>query len=135
MIARKGEAWNISPVVDFQTGINIKTISRATPGSQGKVRLKYKTKRGALDKKGVANGEPKSCKFFHTINIQIFPPERYIWIIVEAGPLKGNKIAHQWRVALKTAASKEMFAADVNFIVSNGKHLFWNVDSDTGYKI
>ena len=132
MIARKGRP-DITPVVDFPDEYNIKTIQGATPGTQGKVRLKYKAKEEeAWIQREWQMVNPKAA-FSTQFKLSNLSPGKEYELLVEAGPLKGSKISASMKGSFKTAPAKNVIS-DVNFIVTTGTS-YYDVDSDTGYKI
>lgn len=131
-IERKGRP-DLAPVVTFPKGYTIKTIQGATPGSEGKVRLKYKTKEEQewtqMDWQTV-NPEASFSTQFQLSNLS---PGKEYELLVEASPLRGNKISASMKGRFKTAPAINV-TADVNFIVTTGTS-YPDVDSDSGYKI
>lgn len=132
MIERKGRP-DITPVVSYPEGYTIKTIQGATPGVEGKVRLKYKIKGDqnwiTLDWSPV---DPKK-DFTHQFEISGLSAGKEYELIVEAGPEKGNEVSASIVGKFKTAPTADA-ASEVNFIVTTGTS-YGDVDSDTGYKI
>tara|TARA_R110000868_G_scaffold276646_3_gene536354 strand:+ start:2082 stop:3548 length:1467 start_codon:yes stop_codon:yes gene_type:complete len=132
LVARKGRP-DMTPVVQFPDGHTIKTIQGATPGSQGKARLKYKVK----EEENWIQREwqmvnPKAA-FTTQFKLSNLSPGKVYELLVEASPLKGDQISTSIKGSFKTAPAKNV-AADVNFIVTTGTS-YNDVDSDTGYKI
>ncbi|MCD6353994.1 MAG: alkaline phosphatase D family protein [Prolixibacteraceae bacterium] len=133
MTERKKNRPNATPVVTFPEGYNINTIQGATPGSEGKVRLKYKMKDEQkwtqLDWQTV---DPAAA-FATQFNLSDLSAGKNYELLVEASPLKSKKISASLTGKFKTAPAPNV-AADVKFIVTTGTS-YGDVDSPTGYKI
>ena len=132
MIERKGRP-NITPVVTYPDGYDINTIQGAVPGSEGKVRLKYKMKNeqewSKMDWQTVHPDAAFSTQFM----LKNLSAGKEYEILVEASQLKGEKISASMNGKFKTAPAKDL-PANVNFIVTTGTS-YPDVDSETGYKI
>lgn len=124
---------NIKPTVEFPEGYNIKTIQGAVPGSEGKVRLKYKLKDvekwTLMDWQNVDPSASYSTQFM----ISDLSAGKEYELLVEASPLKGKKVSASIEGKFKTAPEKNV-PSEVNFIVTTGTS-YPDVDSETGYKI
>src|SRR5680860_77840 len=132
MIERKGRP-DITPEVDFPDGYNIKTIQGATPGSEGKVRLKYKArKEGKWIQTEWQTVNPEAS-FSTQFKLSNLSPGREYELSVETSPLRGTKTSASMKGSFKTSPAKNV-AADVNFIVTTGTS-YPDVDSSTGYQI
>jgi len=131
LIPRRGRP-NMTTVVMYPEGHNVKTIEGATPGSQGMVRLKYKLKENhkwtQLDWQPVYPEKDFTYQFELT---GLLPGKEYE-ILVEASPLKQTKISASISGKFKTAPAANA-PAEVNFIVTTGTS-YGDVDSEAGYK-
>jgi len=132
MVERRGRP-NVKPVVTYPEGYTIKTIQGAAPGIEGKVRLKYKMKD---DQKWVEldwqHVDP-NADFTHQFELSGMAAGKNYELLVEAGPVKGNKVSASIEGKFKTAPRADI-SADVNFIVTTGTS-YGDVDSETGYKL
>ncbi len=130
MIERRGRP-DITPVVTYPDGITIKTIQGATPGKDGKVRLKYKTaddrKWNITDWQAVAPEKD----FTHQFHLAGLSPRTAYELMVEASP-DGKKISAIPGRKIYNCSSADV-PAEVNFIVTTGTS-YGDVDSETGYK-
>lgn len=124
---------NISPTGIYPEGYNIDTYEGATPGSEGKLRLKYKAKEAhnwtVLDWQTVDSVR----SFAHQFELSGLAPGQAYEILVEAGPLKGKQVSASLSGSFTTAPAADI-PADVNFIVTTGTS-YPDVDSEEGYKI
>ena len=132
MVKRKGRP-DVTPVVNYPEGYTVKTIQGATPGIEGKARLKYKAKDEQewvkLDWQAVDPGKD----FTHQFELSGLSAGKDYELLVEASPVKGNKISASLEGGFKTAPPADV-TADVNFIVTTGTS-YGDVDSETGYKL
>ncbi len=130
---RKGRRPNRIPVLSFPEGYDINTIQGATPGSEGKVGLKYKMageeKWQKLDWQMVNPDKAYATQFEIS---GLIPGKEYL-LLVEARALKGRKIRANLEGKFKTAPDKNT-PSEVNFIVTTGTS-YPDVDSETGYKL
>jgi len=132
MLERK-ERPDITPVVYFPDGYNINTIQGATPGSEGKVYLKYKVKEETQWKQTEWQTVDPKASFSTQFKLSDLSPGKEYELLVEASPLKGSGISASMKGSFKTAPAKNV-AANVNFIAITCTS-YPDVDSDTGYKI
>ncbi|MFD2790767.1 alkaline phosphatase D family protein [Arenibacter sp. H213] len=132
MLERKGRP-DITPVVNFPEGYNIKTIQGATPGKQGKARLKYKVKGVGEWKQTAWQSVNPKASFSTQFGLSNLSAGKEYELLVEASSLEGSKISASMEGGFTTAPAKNV-AANVNFIVTTGT-AYSDVDSDTGYKI
>lgn len=132
MVKRKGRP-DVTPVVSYPEGYTVKTIQGATPGIEGKVRLKYKLKDEQewvqLDWQAVDPGKD----FTHQFELSGLSAGKEYELVVEASQVKGNKISASLEGKFKTAPSVDV-TADVNFIVTTGTS-YGDVDNEYGYKL
>lgn len=132
IIERRGRP-DIKPVVTYPEGYTIKTIQGATPGSEGKVRLKYKAKDEQewiqLDWHPVDSERVFSYQF----ELSGLSAGKEYELLVEAGPLKSKNISASLEGKFKTAPAADV-PSNVNFIVTTGTS-YPDVDSETGYKL
>lgn len=132
MVERKGRP-DVTPVVTYPEGYNINTIQGATPGSEGKVRLKYKMKEEQkwtqLDWQTVNPATAFATQFI----LSGLSAGKHYELLVEASPLEGQKVSASLNGKFKTAPAANV-VSDVNFIVTTGTS-YGDVDSETGYKI
>ncbi len=132
MLEREGRP-DITPVVNFPNGYTIKSIQGATPGSEGKVRLKYRAnEEGEWIQKDWQAVDPEAS-FSTQFKLSNLSSGKEYELLVEASPLKGSNISTSMKGRFKTAPAKDV-AATVNFIVTTGTS-YSDVDSVTGYKI
>lgn len=124
---------DLTPVVAYPKGYTIKNIQGATPGSEGKVRLKYKR----IDEQNwtqldwqTVDPEKAFATQFKLSGLNA--GEKYK-LLVEASPLKGKKISASMEGKFKTAPATDV-PSNINFIVTTGTS-YPDVDSKTGYKI
>lgn len=132
MKERKGRP-NIRPVVIFPDSFTVKNIQGATPGSEGKVRLKYKAKD---EEKWIKLGWQQVGEervFSHQFQLSGLDAGKEYELLVEAGSLKGRKASASLEGKFKTAPAADV-PSDVNFIVTTGTS-YGDVDSETGYKL
>lgn len=121
------------PVLTYPEGYNVANIQGATPGSEGKARLKYRL----LDEQDWLSTEWQVVvpeKAFATqfeLN-DLIAGEEYE-ILVEAAPLKGKNISASLEGKFKTAPAADT-PSNVNFIVTTGTS-YGDADSETGYKL
>lgn len=132
LVERQGRR-SLTPVVTYPEGYTIKNIQGATPGANGKVRLKYKLKSeknwSELEWKPVdANAD-----FTYQFELSGLSPNEDYELIVEASPVEGKQVSASIQGKFKTAPAKEVIS-EVNFIVTTGTS-YGDVDSDLGYKI
>jgi alkaline phosphatase D len=124
---------NLTPVVTYPEGYTINTIQGAAPGSEGKVRLKYKLKGEQkwtqLDWQTVNSTATFSTEF----ELSRLAPGRAYELVVESSPLNSNTVSASIEGSFKTAPAATT-PANVKFIVTTGTS-YPDVDSDTGYKI
>ena len=122
-----------TPVVTFPEGFTINNIQGATPGSEGKARLKYKLKEDQnwteMDWQTV-NPEAAFSTQFKLTNLS---PGKEYELVVEASPIKSKKISASIEGKFKTAFDVSV-PSEVNFIVTTGTS-YPDVDSETGYKL
>ncbi|MFC1762962.1 alkaline phosphatase D family protein [Planctomycetota bacterium] len=132
LIERKGRP-NLSPVVTYPGEHTIKTIQGACPGTQGKVRLKYKEVAEKdwmlLDWQTVDPGRACTTQF----NLSgLVAGKKYV-LLVEASPAQANRVSAVMEGEFKTAPAADV-PAKVNFIVTTGTS-YPDVDSENGYKL
>lgn len=124
---------NYEPIVTFPENYTIDNIQGATPGSEGKVRLKYKATGEEdwtqLDWKVVYPNHVFATEF----DLSGLIPGEHYELFVEAAPLKGRKVSASLEGSFKTAPAVDI-PSDVNFIVTTGTS-YPDVDSETGYKL
>lgn len=124
---------NITPVVTYPEGYNLNNIQGATPGSKGRVRLKYKTKDQQewtqLDWQPVDSARA----FSHQFELSGLLAGTAYELLVEASPDGSEKISAKIDGEFKTAPAAHV-PSDVNFIVTTGTS-YGDVDSDNGYKL
>lgn len=132
MVERKGRP-NMTPVVTYPEGSTIKTIQGATPGADGKVRLKYRAKdeQSWIELDWHAVDAKKD--FTHQFELSGLSPGSLYELLVEAGSVKGDKVSASLEGKFKTAPAANV-ATNVNFIVTTGTS-YGDVDSEAGYKI
>lgn len=132
MIERKGRP-DTTPVVTYPEGYTIKTIQGATPGVDGKVRLKYRTKdaQNWMDI-GWQSVDPTK-DFTHQFKLSGLSAGSAYELLVEASPVKGDKVSDFLEGTFKTAPAADV-SANINFIVTTGTS-YGDVDSETGYKL
>ncbi|MCF8380409.1 MAG: alkaline phosphatase D family protein [Bacteroidales bacterium] len=130
---KKGARPDLTPVVTFPEGYDITNIQGATPGSEGKARLKYKLAGEqnwlSLDWQVV---DPEKA-FATQFELTDLSPGKEYELLVEAAPLKGKLISASLEGKFKTAPAADT-PSNVNFIVTTGTS-YPDVDSETGYKI
>ena len=92
MLERQGRP-DITPVVNYPDGYNINNIHGAVPGSEGKVRLKYKVKDKQewiqLDWQQVNPEQAFATQF----ELSGLTAGQEYELLVEASPLKGKKVS------------------------------------------
>ncbi len=122
-----------TPVVSFPEGSSINTIEGACPGSQGKARFKYRARDdqewSQMDWQVVDPEKDFTTQFMVS---GLTPGEEYE-ILVEASPLKSEKISASIAGVFKTAPLTTD-PANVNFMVTTGTS-YPDIDSATGYKL
>jgi alkaline phosphatase D len=132
MIERRGRP-NVTPVVTYPEGFNVDNIEGATPGSEGKARLKYKEKDEIewtqLDWQQVNQAQSYAVQF----ELSGLSAGKEYELLVEASPVKGKNSSAFLEGKFKTAPSVKI-AAEVNFIVTTGTS-YGDVDSENGYKL
>jgi len=131
LIERRGRP-DITPVVTYPDGYSIKNIQGATPGSDGNVRLKYKS---PDDEEWIElewQAVDHERDFTQQFNLTGLSAGKEYEVVVEAKPVKGKKISASLEGRFKTAPAPEN-PAEVNFIVTTGTS-YSDVDSDSGYK-
>lgn len=132
LIERRGRQ-NMTPVVTYPEGYDIKTIQGAAPGAEGKVRISYKMSKEQewqqLDWRQVKSQSDFTLQVKLT---KLMPGENYE-VLVEASPVKGKKVSASLDGRFKTAPADNV-EAEINFIVTTGTS-YGDVDSDNGYKI
>ena len=130
MIERRGRP-DATPVVTYPEGHNIATVEGASPGKEGKVRLKY---RATGDQKWIMMDwqavDPEK-DFTHQFQITELSPMTAYELMVEAST-NGKKISASLEGKFKTAPPADV-PAEVNFIVTTGTS-YGDVDSEMGYK-
>jgi len=131
LVERKGRR-SMTPVVTYPEGLTAKNIQGATPGTDGKVRLKYKLK-GEKDWNEVdwqqVNPE---ADFTYQFELSRLSAGEEYKLIVEASPINVYQVSASLEGKFKTAPSEDV-CSDVNFIVTTGTS-YGDVDSDNGYK-
>ena len=132
-IRRRGRRPDISPIVKYPEGFIIDNIQGATPGSAGKVRLKFKEKDKQkwllMDWRQVDHERAFTVQFELT---GLIPGKEYE-IIVEARPLKRNKVTASLKGQFKTAPPADA-PSEINFIVTTCTS-YGSVDSEAGYNL
>ncbi|MBT3385123.1 MAG: alkaline phosphatase [Prolixibacteraceae bacterium] len=132
MVERKGRP-NVTPVVTYPEGYDVNNIQGATPGSEGKARLKYKIKDATewneMDWQTVNPGAAFTTQF----ELSNLSAGKEYDLAVEASPLESKKISAKIEGKFKTATAVDV-PSNVNFIVTTGTS-YGDVDSETGYKI
>jgi alkaline phosphatase D len=124
---------NISPKGIYPEGYDISTYQGATPGSNGKVRLKYKAKDGQKWEVFDWQTVEEAKSYAHQFVLSRLASGQTYEILVEARPLKRRGISATIEGKFTTAPEADI-PADVNFIVTTGTS-YPDVDSETGYKI
>lgn len=128
-----GRRPDISPIVKFPDGFTIENIQGATPGSAGKVRVKFREKSSQewqlMDWQQVDAERNFTIQFELT---QLLPGREYE-LLVEGSASKSSKVSATLEGKFKTASESDV-PFDVNFIVTTGTS-YPDVDSDAGYKL
>ncbi|TDI71748.1 MAG: alkaline phosphatase [Bacteroidetes bacterium] len=129
----KGKRLNQKPVVTYQEGYTIDNVEGATPGSEGKVSLKYKVKDAqdwtVLDWQQVN----QEGSFVHQFELSKLTAGTEYELEVEASSLENDKVSASMAGKFKTAPAS-IVPSDVNFIVTTGTS-YGDVDSENGYKL
>lgn len=129
----KGKRLNQKPVVTYQEGYTIDNVEGATPGSEGKVSLKYKVKDAqdwtVLDWQQVN----QEGSFVHQFELSKLTAGTEYELEVEASSLENDKVSASMAGKFKTAPASNT-PSDVNFIVTTGTS-YGDVDSENGYKL
>lgn len=122
-----------TPVVIYPEGYTLKTVQGATPGSAGKVRLKYKVK--GESKWTQLGWEPVNPKRDYSRQFELsgLSSGKEYELLVEASSLTSDRPSASIEGSFKTAPVAE-HPADVNFIVTTGTS-YPDADSETGYKL
>ena len=128
----QGRRPNSSPVVTYPDGYNVSNIEGATPGKEGKVRLKFKSAQESewtqLDWQKVDPAKAYTYQF----KLSGLEPGQDYELLVEASPPGSEQVSASIEGKFKTAPSAET-SASINFIVTTGTS-YGDVDSETGYK-
>ncbi len=132
LIERKGRP-DLTPVVIYPEDHSIKTIQGASPGAEGKVRLKYKVKSEKEWKQMDWQSVLPENDFTYQFKLSELLAGNEYSLIVEASPVKGKIISASLEGKFKTAPSPDV-PSDVNFIVTTGTS-YSDIDSETGYKL
>ena len=130
---RKGSSRaSRTPKVIYPEGSDISTIEGATPGTGGRVRLKYK-KAGTTDWQKIdwQTVDPEK-DYTHRFKVTGLSPGAAYEMKVEAAPLQGEAVTASIDGKFKTAPAKDAEAA-VNFIVTTGTS-YNDKESDAGYQ-
>jgi alkaline phosphatase D len=131
MIARRGRP-DVTPVVTYPEGHTIETIQGASPGREGKVRLKYKASHDQKWTKMDWRAVDPEKGFTHQFQLTDLSPITEYKLLVEASP-DSKKVSASLEGKFKTAPPADV-SADINFIITTGTS-YGDVDSETGYKI
>lgn len=123
---------NMAPVVEFPDGYSIKTIQGATPGSTGRVRVKFRESGETKWRQTSWRAVGEQSDYSTQLKLKKLNPGSVHEIVVQAGPVDGKSISSSLEGTFKTAPDRHE-PADVNFIVTTGTS-YPDVDSDTGYK-
>jgi alkaline phosphatase D len=130
MMERRGRP-DIKPVVTYPEGYTINTIQGATPGMDGKVRLKYRTINHQKWVKTDWQAVDPEKDFTHQFQLTDLTPMTAYELLVETSP-DGKKVSASLEGRFKTAPAADD-PAEVNFIVTTGTS-YGDVDSERGYK-
>ena len=120
------------PKVIYPEGATVETIEGATPGANGRVRLKYRQV-GAADwrQAGWATVDPAK-DYTHPFSISGLTPGADYELKVEAAPLNKETVSAAIEGSFKTAPAADT-PADINFIVTTGT-AYKDKESDQGYQ-
>ena len=132
LMERKGRP-DITPVVEFPEGYNIKNIEGAVPGSEGKARIKYKIKNDQQWKQTRWKTVDPKADFTTQFVLSNLRSGLEYEILVEASSLQGKKVSSSMKGSFKTAPGKDI-SAEINFVVTTGTS-YPDVDSKNGYKL
>jgi len=130
MIKRRRYA-DMTPVVTYPEGYNVNNIQGATPGSEGMVRVKYKTAGDTEWMKTEWHAVDPERTFTHQFELRDLTAGTEYELLVEGSPT-GKKVSASIEGKFKTAPAHEQ-VAEVNFIVTTGTS-YGDVDSESGYK-
>jgi alkaline phosphatase D len=120
-----------TPVVTYPEGFTIATVEGATPGREGKVRLKYRATGNQKWIKTDWQAVDPEKDFTHQFQVTELSPITAYELMMEASP-DGKKVSASLEGMLKTAPPADL-PAEVNFIVTTGTS-YGDVDSEKGYK-
>lgn len=124
---------NLSPTGIYPDGYDISTYEGATPGSEGRVRLKFKEKDDQKWKVLKWQKVDPDHSYSHQFILSGLSSGQAYDILVEASPMKSRRVSASIEGKFTTAPEADV-PADVNFIVTTGTS-YPDVDSETGYKI
>ncbi len=124
---------NETPVVTYPENFTVKTIQGATPGSEGKVRIKYKIKEEKEWTQLEWETVDRAKDFIHQFKLSKLSKGKEYQLLVEASSLKNNAVSASISGEFKTAPGIES-SSDINFIVVTGT-AYVDVDSETGFKL
>ena len=132
LVDRSGRP-DMEPIVSYPTGYTLNTIQGATPGSEGKARVKYR-KKGEQNwiQLGWQTVDPNAACSTQFKLSNLSEGSEYE-ILAEASPLRGKKVSASLDGKLKTAPNKNS-EEEINFIVTTCTS-YPDVDSETGYKL
>ncbi|MBA4323351.1 MAG: hypothetical protein C0408_11095, partial [Odoribacter sp.] len=124
---------DLEPVVTYPEGYNINNIDGAVPGTSGKVRLLYRSKKSSDWK--IVNWEDVATDHDFTYQFRLgnLEPDTEYMIKVESSSPDGNK-GETVEGKFRTAPPPEV-ASKVVFTVVTGQNYRTRDDGESGYKI
>jgi alkaline phosphatase D len=131
LMPRRGRP-DIKPIVQFPEGYDINTIEGATPGTLGKVRVKYKPI--STDELEQLDWQPVDPEQDFTYQFQLsgLKPGMTYDLLVESSATDSKVVSASMQGGFQTAPPTSQ-SAEINFIVTTGTS-YPDVDSETGYK-
>jgi len=131
LMPRRGRP-DIKPVVQFPEGYDINTIEGATPGTVGKVKVKYKLKSKEDWFETDWHRVDPEKDFTYQFRLSDLTPGEEYDLVVESSPVDSKMVSASIKGKFQTAPPISQ-PAEVNFIVTTGTS-YPDVDSNAGYK-
>ena len=121
-----------TPKLIYPEGADIKHIEGATPGADGRVRLKYRKSGAAVWKQVEWCPVDADKDYTHQFGIEGLESGSVYELNVEAAPLQGEHVTASITGTFKTAPDKKT-EAPINFIVTTGTE-YKDKETDDGYQ-
>lgn len=131
LVERRGRR-SMTPVITYPGGYTIKNVQGATPGTDGKARLKYRQAgQQAWNEIDWQSVKPEA-DFTYQFELYDLSAGMEYELVVEASPQDKKGVSASIEGKFKTSPPKDV-SAEVNFIVTTGTS-YPDVDSEKGYK-